>query len=149
MSPKSANRLCGSCHRGIPEPTGASWSFTLEIEPPSQNDVGGNKGTRVQRGKYRRMRDDYTLLLKARKNSLGIPDATRRRRVFIVREYPKGKRRYDRGNLVGGCKPLLDAMTEAGLLVDDKEKWLEDHYEQRPAYKGGAFIIIEELENET
>lgn len=39
----------------------------------------------------------------------GIPPAEGRRRLVIQR-YARGKRYLlDRGNLIGGCKPLLDA----------------------------------------
>ena len=136
-------RLCGTCRQSIPE-GGPHWSFTLSIEPPSQNVVASNKG--AGRHKYRKFRDDYEELLRAFKDKLAIPTATGRRRVFITRLYSGRGQRRDRGNIVGGCKPLLDALTNVGLLVDDKEEFLEDHYDQQKANAKGVWIQIEEIE---
>lgn len=36
----------------------------------------------------------------------------------------------DNGNLIGGCKPILDVLVDLGVLVDDSLEWLEDHYYQ-------------------
>lgn len=36
----------------------------------------------------------------------------------------------DDGNLKGGCKPLIDAIVDAGLLRDDDVKSCEIHYHQ-------------------
>jgi hypothetical protein len=59
-----------------------------------------------------------------------IPPAVGRRRLVITR-YCKSKRYLlDRGNLVGGCKPLLDAAIIRGLIKDDTEDALDDHYQQ-------------------
>jgi len=41
-----------------------------------------------------------------------------------------GPQTLDKGNLIGGAKPLLDVLTEEGILVDDRPEWLEDKYEQ-------------------
>jgi Holliday junction resolvase RusA-like endonuclease len=35
-------------------------------------------------------------------------------------------RLLDRGNLVGGAKPVLDALKHFGLIRDDSPKWIED-----------------------
>jgi len=136
-------RLCGTCQQPIPE-GGASWSFTMSIEPPSQNTVASNKGP--GRHKYRKFREDYEELLRAFMAKLEIPKARGRRRVFITRLYSARGQKRDRGNIVGGCKPLLDAMTNVGLLVDDKEEFLEDHYDQQRANAKGVWIRIEEIE---
>jgi len=45
-----------------------------------------------------------------------------KRRVTITTYRP---RRFDPDNAVGGCKVLLDAMRDIGLLRNDSPKWLE------------------------
>lgn len=137
-------RVCAACKQPLPESDGPSWTFTLELEPPSQNVVSQNKGK--GRHLYRVIRDNYQFLFRAHKNRLAIPDATGKRRVFITRLYTGQGKKRDRGNLTGGCKPLLDAMTRAALLIDDKEAYLEDHYEQVRCDRKGVTICIEEME---
>lgn len=147
MIPGVVIMACGSCGQELP-PAGESWVFALSLVPPSQNVVSGNKGNRGARAKYKKYRDDYQLLLQAWMNELKIPDATGRRRVSISRRYAGRSQRRDRGNLIGGCKPLLDAMTLVGLIVDDKEEFLQDHYYQIRADINEVEIRIEEMEME-
>lgn len=135
-------RRCGTCEQSLPD-SADSWMFVIELEPPSQNRVASNKGS--GRHVYRKYRDDFEKLLKQKKRAMRIPTARKRRRVFIHRLYcGRGKER-DHGNIVGGCKPLLDAMTNVGLLVDDKRAWVEDHYSQERTDVSGVFIRIEEM----
>jgi hypothetical protein len=54
-----------------------------------------------------------------------------RKRTVIIRRYSAGE--LDPGNLVGGCKPLIDALVRVGLIYDDRSKWLDAKYEQHPA----------------
>ena len=66
--------------------------------------------------------------------------------VTFLRTYSGRQKLRDRGNLIGGLKPVLDAMTLTGLIVDDSPKWLTDYYHQARVETGGALTIkIEEL----
>lgn len=102
------------------------WVIQWRALPPSQNEI------------MRRFRTPqaYDRLLAGWRQVFGaaattIPKATGRRRLEITR-FIRGKKYWlDRGNLVGGCKPLLDAAVHAGLLIDDREDHLDDHYDQR------------------
>jgi hypothetical protein len=72
--------------------------------------------------------------------------------------YGHGERDFDVFNLVGGLKPVLDAMVRAGmekrggkvtrrgLLWDDAPKWCIPHAEQRRAGAGEVPGILVELE---
>ena len=53
--------------------------------------------------------------------------------VHIERRAP---RELDLDNLYGGVKPILDAMVELGLLVDDRPRWLDLTVTQRKPDKG-------------
>lgn len=123
------------------------WVFALSLMPPSQNVVSGNKGSRGAKAKYKKYRSDYEILIRAWMNELKIPDAKSRRRISIIRLYAGRSKRMDRGNMIGGCKPLLDAMTRTGLIVDDREEFLEDHYYQTRSEVNEVEIIIEELDD--
>lgn len=102
------------------------WVIQWRTLPPSQNEI------------MRRFRTPqaYDRLLASWRQVFGaaattIPRATGRRRLEITRFVRDKNYRLDRGNLVGGCKPLLDAAVHAGLLIDDREDHLDDHYDQR------------------
>jgi len=135
-------RTCGACGQALP-PALRSWEMFIPIEPPSQNVLATNKG--ASRHRYRKLRDDYTTMLRGYRRLYRIPEALGRRRVFIDRVFNGRGRAYDRGNLVGGCKPLLDALVAVGLLVDDAPTFLEDHYSQRRGDEPGVVVRLEEL----
>jgi hypothetical protein len=55
------------------------------------------------------------------------------------------KRMLDMGNLIGGAKPIPDALVLLGWLHDDAPKWCEIKYEQRkplPSAECGTVIEI-------
>jgi hypothetical protein len=120
------------------------WVFHLPIEAKSQNQLSGNKGG--QRWAYKAHRDDLGLLIKHSAQQHGITPATGLRRVVVTRLYGHRGRRMDRPNLVGGCKPVLDALVRAKLLRDDSERWCIDHYAQRKVGAGAGPGILVELE---
>lgn len=134
---------CSSCGHKL-KPAGQSWSFAIPVEPPSQNVISSNRG--AGRWKYKAIRDEFEQWLDAKARKVGISKATGRRRVHILRQYGSRGKVRDRGNLIGGCKPLLDAMISAGMIVDDAPQWIEDHYEQERASQGGVVITVEELD---
>jgi hypothetical protein len=62
--------------------------------------------------------------------------------VWFKRYYGKRKRPFDRGNLAGGMKPLLDELVSAGWLVDDSPKFCQDHYAQEKSPSGSDYILV-------
>lgn len=137
--------ICRYCLTDNSAPVATRWEFVLPLEPPSQNVVAQNKGTHTMRKKYAKYRDDYMLLLRNAKRQYRIPDAHGLRRVIITRLYSGRGQARDRGNVVGGCKPLLDAMHLEKLLVDDSDEFCADFYRQCRANESGVAIILEEL----
>jgi len=151
----------------------ARWEVFLPLATFSQNSRGAsNKGR--GRIEYRNKRDSYTFLLLAEARKRGIPTEaplavklrtnrkgerqvifeTRKtrprfgaRRVVLTRLYTAREHEYDRGNLIGGMKPLVDAMVIAGLLYDDSPACLDDHYKQRRHdVLSGVLVELEQLE---
>ena len=134
---------CPFCGGDSEAETRGRWAITLPLEPPSQNELAANKGNYAARRRYRKYRDDYILLLTPFARTLPLPAG--KRRVLITRLYSARGQRYDKGNLVGGCKPLLDAMVRCHLLLDDNEQSIEDYYYQTRAGESGVRILVEEL----
>ena len=64
------------------------------------------------------------------------------RRVTIeVKRFNSGE--LDLGNLIGGCKHIVDALVIEGLIFDDSPKWLTATYTQHPAKRGQGRTEIE------
>ncbi len=51
----------------------------------------------------------------------------------ITRVYRKPQRHFDYGNLVGGAKPIPDALITLGVITDDNPDCFSCEYSQRPA----------------
>jgi hypothetical protein len=120
--------------------------MTLELPfaTESLNTLMGWKHHPRTRGwKYadhrRQMVDEVFFAVIAVAGSLGRK-ATARMRVRFTR-YCSGT--LDDMNLRGGCKPLVDAMVQLGLLHDDSPQWLDDHYEQVRTKRGDKRMRIE------
>lgn len=95
---------------------------------------------------YRRLRNDYTWLVRVGARSAGVPKATGKRRLHVTRLIGKGGKVYDVPNLIGGAKPLIDALVTEGLLVDDSPEYLDlGTWEQRKASAPGARITLEDV----
>jgi hypothetical protein len=124
--------------------------FFIPRQATSQNARRHNSKTGFA---YRKERERWLNDLRAQ---AAIPSAVAhpsvwlpcKRRVMVTRLYCGRQRQLDYGNLVGGFKPAMDAMVQAGWLVDDSPRWLEDHYQQRRSdIFSGVEFRIEELIN--
>ncbi len=94
---------------------------------------------------YKKLRDRLQTWLMVEMTNGRIPKATTKRRLTITR-YVRSKRYLlDRGNFVGGCKPLLDAAIRQGLIKDDREEWLDDVYHQEISQQQRTEILVEDL----
>ena len=63
----------------------------------------------------------------------------------FTRIYAGRQRPLDYGNLVGGAKPLPDALIVAGIIVDDDPKHFKAQYEQIEGEKPGTLIELLEI----
>lgn len=119
------------------------WRFFIERRPPSLNDRLHNSGP--TRFAYAKVRDLWIMEFRAARLAHRIPAATGPRSLRAVRQYSGREQERDRVNLIGGYKPVIDAMVSEGLLVDDAPKWLDDRYEQERVAKGHASGVGFEL----
>lgn len=120
-------RPAPSCcpHRGAAFARG--WVLRWRDLPPSQNELMRRYRNRH---KYDQLLASWEKVIADLMMVGRIPKAGGRRRLEIVRYVREEKYRLDRGNLVGGCKPVLDAAVRCGLIVDDREEHLDDYYRQ-------------------
>lgn len=85
-----------------------------------------NQWQRAHYHEQNNIKAQMTLVLRGAA-SLREPHEIGPARVKIAR-YSAGTLDWD--NLVGGCKPLLDALKSARLIVDDSPKWVAVTYAQ-------------------
>jgi hypothetical protein len=123
----------------------ANWTLVIDRDPPSQNTLPA-KGRHGSSFAYARERDLWVMLFMVAARSAGVPRVAAPRRVTFTRRYSGRKQLRDHANVIGGMKPVVDAMVRAGLLVDDSPEWFEAYYRQeRAAHGGGTVILLEEL----
>lgn len=137
------------------------WTFTIPRSVPSANDRLVNGRDRVSRAMYTAARNAWARDLYAMSWIHGVTKPTGRRLVTIERLWGPRCREWDYDGLVGGCKPVVDAMQPmrtytrkgktrnvpgAGLILDDSPKHVTVTYLQQRAPDGvpGTRITISE-----
>lgn len=88
---------------------------------------------------YKRLRNQYTTIFRVHANSVTRAKPAQFRKVWIER---RGKRLLDHDNLVGGCKPLVDALETAGLIWRDSPRYVEIKYSQTTASAKRACTLV-------
>jgi predicted ATPase with chaperone activity len=94
---------------------------------------------RMHRQAIKRMRDQYTTIFRARSTAVTRVKPGQFRKVWIER---RGKRLLDHDNLVGGCKPLVDALERAGLIWRDSPRFVRVEYSQIKASAKRACTLV-------
>jgi hypothetical protein len=124
-----------------------TWQFFIVRRPPSMNDRLHNSGP--TRFAYAKVRDLWIYEFRAARLAHRIPQATGPRRLVARRQYSGREQERDFVNLVGGFKPIVDAMVREGLLVDDKPALLADEYAQERVEKtqpSGVLFVLSDIE---
>lgn len=115
--------------------------MTIPGPLPTLND-------RLRRWTMTSTRKKWERIFAAHKNASRIPDAHSRRNIVVTRYYGRNPltggahREWDYDNLVGGCKPVVDAMVRTRLLVGDGPKDCAISYRQ-VAVKGTTHTVFE------
>lgn len=100
--------------------------MNLLIPIPS---LSQNVYQRMHWSQQKRHKDDLFLLLKSSLQLRGGEKVLPPRFTVVEIQITRyGAKKLDQGNLVGGCKPLLDALKDLGAITDDSPKWLKDTY---------------------
>jgi hypothetical protein len=133
--------ICQTCNQRVPDVARRAWTATIPMKVTTSNGYVVNHG--ASRWKYKQARNDWEAWFAAKfREARG---AETFRRVTFVRLYSGREREFDYANLVGGMKPVVDAMKNVGLIVDDSTRWIEDHYRQERAEESGLRVTIEEF----
>lgn len=126
---------CITCLR-LGEP---AFTFTCWRRAMSQNELKANHGS--ARFRYAAERKAWVKLFRNRLDDGAVTRASGRRIVRFTRVYSGRERIWDRGNLVGGFKAIVDAMQPprvfrgktadgASIILGDSIATLLDVYEQ-------------------
>lgn len=108
--------------------------FEIEERSPSLNTV--HHWLRKRAWEYDKYKSRTKKVVHVRcKEQRGWKAATTKRFMRITRRSP---RKLDDENLRGGCKVIVDALVEAGVLKDDSPTWVEREYRQ---VKGKGMLV--------
>lgn len=111
--------------------------FVSTYATPSLNDIKGKWGRLNWKKKYLRAFSGYELVY-------GLKSPARRR--LTIQRF--GSRTLDLDNYHGGCKALIDALKEIGILWDDSPKWADIVFLDQvfvPRGEGRTEIRVEEI----
>jgi hypothetical protein len=150
--------LCG----GGPAPAGAArWVIHVDEQPPTQNDfragtwppkTAGAKELRrilyARAAAYSNLIERWRALLLVELKRVRAWSATGRRRVTFTRLLGPRTQYFDQFNLVGGLKPVVDALVHLQALVDDSPARFEGYVHQRrcePGERPGLRVELVEL----
>jgi hypothetical protein len=119
-------------------------NLIIEQEAISANDkiFGINKSGAKYLYKAYRDKLKTTLIC-----SLGIGNEEDRTAWKIVRHWGANKRQFDDANLVGGFKPLFDALVKINHIQDDNPDYFKAYYFQRKSNTGEGYIELIQLDN--
>ena len=138
--------VCKNCGYRDDDPD-RSWELRIQKQLLSLNEVGTNAKGNAGR-KYRGQRKHYIRKFGPWASHLPLP--TGHRQVIVTRQYRSVRsarkypaRSYDWDNLVGGSKPLVDALRKSGLLLDDNPKNVTVAYRQEPSGTKSDYVLIE------
>ncbi len=109
--------------------------ITLPRRVPSQNQSQYRHWT-----KYKQEKDTWFVLLRAQLTPRQPPDHAVRMRLTSYRV-----RLVDYANLVGGAKPIPDALIRLGWLRDDSPRWFFCEYFQIQVPKAEERTVLEFL----
>lgn len=136
--------VCDRCGSKTSLQVSASWTIAIDRMSVSLNAHIVNHGP--SRYKYKKHRDTWAQEFMVARVNQKIPRATSKRFSVITRRFKRhGQVLLDYDNLVGGMKPLVDALVIEQLLLDDSDDGAIIRYKQCPAETGGVTIQLYEL----
>lgn len=101
-------------------------SMLVEEQTPSLN-----KMLRMNQREKKKLSDRYVQWIMLLRTNGRLSRATTWRRVLITRSYTSQRYKLDQDNLAGGAKLLVDALVRQGLIIDDRPKYADLHYQQK------------------
>lgn len=133
----AAQLICGICEKTLHRAAGSGVAIAMKLDisavPPSLN-----KTLNMNRWAHARLNLEWRMLIRAGCMPNGA--VQRKQRVTITFWH---SREYDRDNLFGAVKPVVDALKHWKILVDDTAEWLELHVEQAKCPHKQRHTVIE------
>lgn len=122
-------------------------TIVVRLKPPTQNELGANKGGRGAWWQYAATKKLW---------ASHIPPCPHHQRAAgprhlrVTRVLGHRERAYDTMNLVGGLKPIVDLLVECGYLVDDRDQEFSfSVHQRRPAPSEPSPLTILDLTDRT
>ncbi len=141
-----SGKPCPACGYVDREPA-RTWHLHFQCKLKSLNKIGSNQKGVAGRA-YRNERSSWVARLV--RNGALVPRAEGHRQVIITRHYKaptpgqRDKRKeYDYDNLVGGAKPLVDALRAAKLIKNDHQGAVTVIYKQQPSTTSKPLVTVE------
>jgi len=120
-----------------------TWKMEIPVSIQSLNRQSTNKG--AARFVYGRMKRDFTMCLASdavRQWGHKPQHGNRIANVKLTRLIGTRGRLMDYDNLVGGAKPLVDALKALGMVRDDSPSWIKVDYQQTKHNKHATRVEI-------
>jgi hypothetical protein len=137
---------CAKCGHDPDAAIAGRWEFAISKELASLNRSAKNGRVAGARAVFRRELGQWQSWMRVARMNNGITPPRGKRRVTITRLIGYRQREFDRDNLVGGGKAIVDAMVREGLLLGDDPTRSEVHYEQvRRDGALGIRVLLEEF----
>jgi len=113
--------------------------YVLKLPYPTKSN---NELVRMHWAAYQRHRREMDAIMQAERRKVGLLTAVggERRKVVITRY---GPRTLDHDNLVGGVKPLIDALRGAGVIWEDDPTHIDLEVHQRKSTGGHRHTRVE------
>lgn len=108
--------------------------ITIPLEIPSQNSLYKGLNPKVIHARIRLIREAWRWHAWAEMLRHGIKGATGSRKLLIFAH--RKRKCSDIANLIGGAKPCIDGLKDAGLIVDDSDKFMRAEYHQYTVSRG-------------
>jgi hypothetical protein len=134
---------CPKCGFHAEAPVLAAWTFEIPREVRSLNAYAVNHGS--ARFAYKRDRSTWQMEFKVRRINRRVPIATAVRRVTITRVYSGRQREFDRDNLHGGAKVVVDALVREQLIIGDDWRGAMVFYDQVRGETSLTVVLVEEM----
>jgi Holliday junction resolvase RusA-like endonuclease len=120
----------------------------IPVEIPSQNSTGQGRTWQARAANTKRTRNLWRTWTMVEMRRAGVVRADGPRSLHIIAY--RTQRCADIANLIGGAKACIDGMTDAGLLVDDRDSLARITYEQQvasksPTKKPHTALVIEDI----
>ena len=117
-----------------------SWQATI----PDLDLISPNRLYRMhwsQRSRWKKSIEAHILAFGS-----GIVELEPKITLKITRFYGYRKRAFDKDNLYGACKPLIDALRDFAIIPDDTPKHIDLYVEQEKSPNKSTFVTIEAVE---